>query len=302
MPELPEVQTTVNGLREHIIGLTIKDAWSSYDSKYFRGSKTIKDPAYFSLFKNIVIGRKIVSVERRAKNILINLDKGFTILVHMKMTGHILYGKYAFSSKSWIPIEPESLKDPFNRHIRFVLSFTNGKHLALADTRRFAKVAVEETSLIHDSIHLKHIGPEPLDDSFTLNKFETRLSLRPKAPIKLVLMDQTIIAGIGNIYADESLWRAGIHLLSTPKKIGIKEKKKLFEAMKRTLAKGIDFGGDSMSDYRNVKGEKGFFQENHRAYRRTGSKCEKKGCFGSIVKIVVGGRSTHFCDSHQKKS
>ncbi len=335
MPELPEVQTTVNGLNQTIIGLEIVDVWSGYDSPYFKGSGTIKDRDYFKVFRKSVIGSRIKSATRRAKNILIHLSQDSiplttlphskkskkmdiekTILVHMKMTGHLLFGTYNFNKSvkkdPWEPIEPESLKDPFNRRVRFVISFSNGKFLALSDTRKFAKVTLiesgsqdENNSSLNnhshfDSLHLKHIGPEPLEKSFTFEKFVTRLKLKPKGKIKLILMDQTIIAGIGNIYADESLWHAGIHPTQIVSSISNLKLKLLFTAIKKTLARGIDFGGDSMSDYRNVHGHKGEFQETHHAYRKTGSKCDKKGCGGKIVRIVVGGRATHYCDRHQK--
>src|ERR1035437_9097936 len=122
MPELPEVQTTVNGLRKHVIGLVIRDVWSNYDSAYYRGSETIKDPKFFKYFKKEVVGNKVISIDRRAKNILINLSGEKTILVHMKMTGHLLYGQYKFRNGKdaatkrdpWEPIRPESLKDPYN--------------------------------------------------------------------------------------------------------------------------------------------------------------------------------------------
>jgi formamidopyrimidine-DNA glycosylase len=226
-----------------------------------------------------------------------------TILVHMKMTGHLLYGKYHFNKYAkkdlWEPIEPESLKDPFNRHVHFVISFSNKKFLALSDTRKFAKVTLIENKSHLDSDHLNKIGPEPLDKSFTFDKFVPRLKLKPNGKIKQVLMDQTIIAGIGNIYADESLWHAGIH--PTRKVISIKnhELKSLFLAIKNTLSRSIDFGGDSMSDYRNIHGRKGGFQETHHAYKKTGSKCDKKGCRGKIVRMVVGARGTHYCNKHQ---
>jgi formamidopyrimidine-DNA glycosylase len=306
MPELPEVQTTVNGLKRRIVGATIVDAWSDYDSPYFSGSETIKDPAYFKHFKKAVSGRKVVSVDRRAKNILINLEGNVTILVHMKMTGHLLYGTYEFDSTAkkdpWKPVEPESLTDPFNRHVHFMLTFKNGKQLALSDVRKFAKVALVDSDIIHQSIHLSGVGPEPLEKSFILAEFEKRLDLRPNGKIKQVLMDQTVMAGIGNIYADESLWRAGIHPLERVKNVKPPQRRVLFDAIKKTLARGIDFGGDSTSDYRNVDGEKGAFHENHYAYQRTGEICQKRGCGGTIVRIMVGGRSAHFCNRHQKLS
>jgi len=311
MPELPEVQTTVNGLRETVVGLTIIGVWSDYNSPYFKGSETIKDPSYFKHFKKAVIGKRVTSIERRAKNILINLSGGSTILVHMKMTGHLLFGRYSFTASnekgSWRPLEPESLKDPFNRHIHFMLTFNNRKNLALSDTRKFAKVTLIETGALalesaQQSVHVKGLGPEPLEKSFTFKRFAERLDLRPHAKIKQSLMDQTIIAGIGNIYADESLWRAGIHPLERVENIPQAKSKALFTAIKETLSRGIDFGGDSMSDYRNIHGEKGRFQEQHYAYQRTGEHCRKRGCNGIIRRIMVGQRSAHYCDKHQRLS
>ena len=304
MPELPEVQTTVNGLQEHVVDLTITDAWSNYDSPYFKGSGTIKDKTYFTQFKREIVGKKIISAQRRAKNILINLQGGDIILVHLKMTGHLLYGHYIFDAKNtkdpWRGIKPEALKDPFNRHVRFILTLSNKKYLALSDVRRFAKVTLIKSNGKDSSLHLAGIGPEPLDESFTLEAMSSRISLRPQGKIKQVLMDQSIIAGIGNIYADESLWRAGIHPLELVKDVTPTQQKHLFTAIKQTLAKGIDFGGDSTSDYRNVLGERGTFHEGHHAYQRDGTTCDKKGCDGTILRIVLGARGTHFCDTHQK--
>lgn len=305
MPELPEVQTTVNGIKKYVVGHTIKDVWSDYDSKYFKGKDDIRDVKYFKIFRDKILGKKILSAERRAKNILINISGGHTILIHMKMTGHLMYGQYEYSKKSsskspWIPIHPPALKDPFNRHVHFVLTFENGKNLALSDSRKFAKVTLLTTSEAHTTVHLKDIGPEPLHEDFTLNVFKERLAKKPSWPIKLTLMDQSVMAGIGNIYADESLFRANIHPQSITENIDTTHVKKLYEAIRSTLSHGIDLGGDSMSDYRNIEGEKGKFQEKHMAYQRKGEKCLKKGCGGNISRIVVGGRGTHFCDKHQR--
>lgn len=306
MPELPEVQTTVNGLKKTVVGLKIADAWSDYDSIHFKGSDTIKDPRYFKHFKARVVGRKIISAERRAKNILIRLDNKDTVLIHMKMTGHIMYGTYEFNpdikKHPWVPIAPESLKDPYNRHVHFVLTFSNGKRLVLSDSRKFAKVTLINAKDFHESEHTKGIGPEPLESDFTFERFRERLNLRPNGKIKQVLMDQKVLAGIGNIYADESLWRAGIHPRELVVNIKLDKLNLLFKAIKQTLSKGIDFGGDSTSDYRNIHGEKGVFHEHHHAYRKTGMKCDKRGCGGTIVRIVLGGRGTHFCNKHQRLS
>ncbi len=286
MPELPEVQTTASGLDRAVSGLKILDVWTEYNSPYFYGSNTIKDPEYFTYFKKEVKNEKILNVRRRAKNILINLSHDKTILIHMKMTGHVLYGNY-------------NKTDPFNRLIRLKFYLSNGKTMDLCDTRKFAKVTLLKTSEMHDSVHLKGIGPEPLEKKFAFEVFREQILNQPHGKIKLVLMDQSIIAGIGNIYADESLWRASIHPQSLVKHIPSKNLSDLYKSIITTLSRGIDLGGDSMSDYRNIDGERGKFQEQHRAYRKTGTKCSKKGCKGTIARIVLGSRGTHFCPSHQ---
>lgn len=302
MPELPEVQTTVVGLDKRIRGLTIADVWTDYNSAFHSGKDSIKDPAYFRRFKKEIVGTKIIRVTRRAKNILIHISSKNKktdqkiILVHMKMTGHLLYGSY-------------DRTDPFNRFIHLVITFTNGTTLELSDMRKFAKVTlISEISgnkntldaELERSLHLANIGPEPLERGFTFDVFKNRLSLRPTGRIKSVLMDQSVIAGIGNIYSDEALWRAGLHPEERVGNIPDRLLKKLYAAAQTVLKKGIDFGGDSMSDYRNIDGKPGKFQGQHQAYRRTGKKCSKPGCGGIILRKAVGGRSAHFCSVHQR--
>ncbi len=310
MPELPEVETTVRGLQKYAVGKTVVDCWTDYNSAFHKDKENIKDPRYFVSFKKKLVGAKIIGADRRAKNILIHLSNGYTLLIHMKMTGHVLYGKYTFDKKKkkdpWTPATDSGpLADPFNRFIHFVITL-DGHHLVLSDMRKFAKVTLVETSLLDSSLHTAHLGPEPLTKSFDLKKFierlskNTKMSKMPEGPIKSALMDQELIAGIGNIYSDEILWRASVHPESRFSAIPTKQISLMFTAMKETLKKGIDFGGDSMSDYRNLDGERGKFQEHHEAYRRTGKPCRKKGCKGTIVRKVIRGRSGHFCDTHQK--
>jgi formamidopyrimidine-DNA glycosylase len=300
MPELPEVQTTVNGLNKTVKGLKIVDVWTDYKSshKMFKGS--IKEPKFFSSFKNQVKNKKILNAERRAKNILIHLTGNKTILIHMKMTGHLMYGKYEKVGNKWKPKGDGPLADPFNQFIHLIFILSNGRELAFSDMRKFAKVTIINTDKLNESLHVSELGPEPLDKKFTFEIFKKRLLKKPKSKIKTTLMDQTLISGIGNIYSDEILWRAGVHPLSIVGKIPEKNLKEMYKATKETLKKGIDFGGDSMSDYRNIYGERGKFQEHHRAYRKTGKKCQKPKCRGVIKRIVVGSRSAHFCPVHQK--
>lgn len=282
MPELPEVETTVRGLRKTVVGLTIKNVWTDLSTKDKRKKDSVADPKFFKTFKKEVSGKKIISAERRAKNILINLSSNKTILVHLKMTGYLFYGK-----------------DPKIKFAHVVFSLSNKKYLVFSDIRKFGKITLLDTKVAHDSKHLNNIGPEPLDKNFTLKILTERLNKKPKGKIKTVLLDQSIIAGIGNIYSDEILWRAGVHPERLVSQIKEKEFKLIFQAIKETLKKGIDFGGDSMSDYKNIYGLPGKFQLHHEAYRRTGEKCRKKGCGGIITRKVINGRSAHFCSVHQ---
>jgi formamidopyrimidine-DNA glycosylase len=281
MPELPEVQTTVDGLNRTVRGRVIVGVSTTYQSPFYKEKEEIKNPLFFKTFQQKIIGAKILRAERRAKNVLIHLSTGDTILVHMKMTGHFVYDR------------------PKYAHTRLAFSLDNGKVLGFSDLRKFAKVTLLETKTLHDSVHLKDLGPEPLEESFDYATFKKRLLKRAKGKIKTVLMDQSLIAGIGNIYSDEILWRASVHPLSIVEKIPEKNLKQMFTATKETLRKGIDFGGDSTSDYKNIEGENGKFQDHHRAYRMTKKACGKKGCTGVIQRIVVAARSAHFCPVHQ---
>lgn len=299
MPELPEVHTTATGLNEVLPGLTITGVWTDYGGAFHKGKSNIKDTSFFKKFSERVVGKQIESANRRGKNVLIHLSGSHTILVHMKMTGHLLYGTYKKHGKTWVATDAGPLRDdPFNKWIHFVIELSNGKHVALSDMRKFGKVTLIETAKLHESEDLKTIGPEPHDIS--LAQFSERLLKKPLGKIKQVLMDQTVIAGIGNIYSDEMLWLAGIHPESHPTAVPKKKIGELYSAMKKVLGKGIDFGGDSMSDYRNIHGHRGEFQNKHNVYQLRGERCRKKGCNGTILRVKIGGRTGHFCPKHQK--
>lgn len=302
MPELPEVETTASMLNKLVSGRVILNVWTDFNSPYYVGKENIKNPKYFKKFKSEVTGKKIVKVFRRAKNVLIDIQGDKTILVHMKMTGHLLYGHYIFNKKNnrWKPSDAKSpLSDPFNRFIHLVFELDNGKHVALADMRKFATVL-----LIKDRDAFKNkfekVGPEPLERNFTVSILKKVVRRRPNANIKTVLMNHEIIAGIGNIYSDEILWASGIHPERKVRNILDGEFVVIHKNIKKLLRKGIDFGGDSMSDYRNPLGERGKFQHEHNAYRKTGQPCAKRGCKGTIRRKMVSQRSAHFCDVHQK--
>lgn len=311
MPELPEVTTTVNGLQKVLPGLTILDVWTDLNKKnqtIKQFKDTIKNDVFFKNLKKKVIGQKIIKVERKAKNILINITGEQTILIHLKMTGHLLFGEYTkqvitndkLRITNWKPKNAGPLNDPYNRFIHVVFTLSNGKHLTFCDSRKFGKVTIIKTDQKDEIAPLKNLGPEPLDKNFTKDKFIARLLLKPNWKIKTILMDQTIISGIGNIYSDEMLWSSGIHPESSSSKIPRLKLYKLYDEMKKVLTKGINFGGDSMSDYRNIEGLRGNFQHHHNVYKKKGTRCVKKNCQGVIIRKVVNGRSSHFCNKHQK--
>ena len=298
MPELPEAETTVRGLEKEILGLKILDVWTDLNTKDKRKNDTVANPKYFFMFQKEIKNRKILSVERRAKNVLIHLSptpSAFshspsgrgrkTILIHMKMTGNLLFGKTDEYEK--------------NKFVHFIFYLSKNNCLAFSDIRKFGKITLLDTKESHNSKHLQNLGPEPLDKNFTLKIFKERLLKKPNVKIKTVLLDQSIIAGIGNIYSDEILWHSSIHPERKVKDITKKEFLKMFQNTKKLLQKGIDFGGDSMSDYRNIYGLKGNFQMHHMAYRRAGEKCKKKNCRGIILRKIINGRSAHFCSVHQ---
>lgn len=306
MPELPEVHTTVKMLEGQIVGLTIKDVWSDYDSKHYKGKDNIKDTAYFKRFRKEVSGEVIVAVERKGKNVLIRLSEGKTVLTHMKMTGHFLYGKYrkttpkerGFFWGEWIPEKSGPLRDdPFNRFVHLVFSLSDGNHLVLSDARKFATVFVYKNESPPETV--KCLGPDPLEKSFTFESFLARLPYSSRRPIKQVLLDQSVISGIGNIYSDEILWHSSLHPKST---VGLLPRKTLYNvyrSMKTILREGIDFQGDSVSDYRLPNGERGSYHFHHKVYQKKGQPCSYRGCKGKIEKLIIGGRSSHFCDQHQ---
>jgi formamidopyrimidine-DNA glycosylase len=300
MPELPEVQTTVDGLNKTVKGKKIVGVWTDYKSAFHKGKENVKNPEFFIPFKKSITGATIVRARRRGKNILIELSVGKTILIHMKMTGHLMYGKYKKTQASkdpWKPVHEGPLTDPFNKWIHLVFTLENNHHLVFSDLRKFATVTLIPTGKPGADEELRHLGPEALGISV---KNFVQLFEKERRPIKQVLMDQEVLAGIGNIYSDEMLWLAGIHPLSIPRRISVSALKALFKSMHAVLEKGINFGGDSTSDYRNIHGERGSFQHKHNAYQKTGTRCTKHGCKGTIKRIVIAQRSGHFCSAHQK--
>lgn len=293
MPELPEVETIVRELRKKIVGLKITDVWVDWP-------KTVKQAGGVENFKKEVEGKKILSVRRRAKYIIMNIAGEKTLFIHQKISGHLLYGKWKRVGGDWASQIPGPLKgDRQNGHIRFMLMLNNGYQLGLSDLRRFGKVILVDDDKVGDLKEIKDLGPEPLEISFNqFKKLFGSAGWRKRGRLKQVLMDPKFIAGIGNIYADEILWSSGFHPLSRVENLDESDLKSIYNYTVKILKKAIKYKGSSMDDYRMPSGEKGSFQNVQNAYQNTGEKCKKKDG-GVIERLKLGGRSAHFCPKHQ---
>ncbi|OGG40516.1 hypothetical protein A2116_02405 [Candidatus Jorgensenbacteria bacterium GWA1_49_17] len=308
MPEMPEVETIARGLDRKIKNRKITDIWTDWP-KYF------KLPKNAASFRKHVIGKKITAVGRRGKNVLIYLSDNHLLLVHQKMSGHLMVGKWRPASKittshvvrlrenwqgqKWIPVASgeSPLWDPMNRFIRLIFFLSGGEMLALSDLRRFAKVLCAPREKVFDLPEIKKLGPEPLDKTFNFRKFEELFRGR-KGRIKQILMDQNFITGIGNIYADEILWTARIHPTARVEKLKEKELKVIYGSIKKILKKALRLRGTSIDDYRDSGGERGKYDLTRYVYQREGEPCPR--CGTKIKRIKLGGRSAHFCPKCQR--
>ncbi len=268
MPELPEVETIKNQLQEAVVGKTIERA-EVPESKMFLG-----DPA-------VLAGKKIIGTDRTAKVLRILLDDGSALLIHFKLNGQLLL---------------ETPKHNFDRRFtRVILHFTDGTRLLFNDSRKFAWM-----KHIGDYKEDKSTAIEPFRENFTLENFTAAIS-KSRKPIKILLMDQKKIAGIGNIYANESLFAAGIDPFRPANSLKPEEAANLHAAIIKILKKAIDCHGSSGKDewYRQLDGSTGCYQEHFLAYQRDGRKCPNN-CGGEILRKKQSGRSTFYCPACQK--
>src|SRR3989344_1813294 len=243
MPELPEVQNTVNDLRKKLVGLKFKDVWTDWP-------KTFKKAGGFENFKKTIKNKKILSVSRRAKFIVIDIEGKYSIFIHQKISGHLLYGKWKLAEGKWQSVVKGPLKDdPENKYIRTIWLLNNGYQLAFADLRRFGKVVLVKDGDLSELPEIKDLGPEPLEINFSQFK---KLFEKKKGRIKQVLMDPFFIVGIGNIYSDEILWKSGIHPLSRTENLSNTDLKKIHSSTQEILKKAIKAGGTSIQDYPKI--------------------------------------------------
>jgi len=271
MPELPEVETIARELRPLVVGRAITGVWFDWPNQ-------VKHPTP-SEFSAGVRGREILDVTRRAKWLVLPLSGGDVLAIQVKMTGQLDV------------VDPSTPRD---KHVHVVFSLDDGRELRLHDTRKFGRVALyrhDEAGRLLDSF-----GPEPLDDAFSALDFRRRLAAR-RARLKPLLMDQAFIAGVGNIYADEALWRARLHPLRVAAGVSPAQARLLFRSLRNVLSEAIDRRGSSVDSYRAPEGG-GDMQHYLNVYGRTGKPCPR--CGRPTRRIVVGARSTHFCSWCQR--
>lgn len=302
MPELPEVQTIVNDLNKKVAGRRITGVW-------FDWPKMLKDPLdqqrnkiahkHVAVFEKTIKGKKILGVRRRAKNILVSLSDNLMILIHLKMTGHLLVGKWKIvNGKKILPIEPkEVVEDPYNQYIHLIFYLDNGKMLGFSDVRKFGKVILGTKGQIENLPEIKKLGPEPLDKSLKFEEFK-KIILRERRKIKQVLMDPEVIAGIGNIYSDDILWKAKVHPFRQANKLSNQELQEIWKAMRQILTKALKLRGTSTSDYRDTAGKEGYYADYRLVYQRESEPCQR--CKTKIQRVKIGGRSAHYCPKCQK--
>lgn len=270
MPELPEVETVVRNLRKPLIGHTVERMWYDWH-------RTIHSPPPDE-FAARIAGQTFRAVNRRAKYILCELDSDI-LVVHLKMTGRLYVAE----------MDARHDADPW---VHFRLDLDGNKQLRFSDSRKFGKVY-----LTHDIADITgKLGPEPLDDQFTVNAFMERLRSRQKN-IKALLLDQSFIAGVGNIYADEALFSAKIHPLRRSDSLTEDEIAHLYTSIRQVLHNGIHYEGASINWYRKPDGTKGESQHHFSVYGREGLPCID--CGHTIEKIHVTQRGTHYCPNCQ---
>lgn len=268
MPELPEVETIKRQFKRAVVGREIVAADIRL-AKIIRGA--VED------FVAGSVGARFTDARRRSKVLILDLSNGNSILAHLRMSGRLIYA-------------PSS--EPVVKHTHAILTLDNGYDLRLWEMRQFGRLALVKTNAVDSTPEIAKLGPEPLDDEFTLECFSRILARRPRRAIKALLLDQTVIAGVGNIYADEILYQARVHPTRKAGSLSGDETKRIYEAIRELLLASIRRRGTSVDLYVDLFNKVGENQHHLRVYARAGQSCP---CGGSVERIKVAGRGTHYC-------
>jgi len=278
VPELPEVETIRRDLEKEIVGRRVKTVEA-------KGKRSIRRHKTAAEFRGRIEGRKVLSVRRAGKYLLVGLEDNDVLVVHLGMSGQLLRAK--------------SAKEPLGRHTHVVITFTQGGQLRFVDPRTFGELFVTTPDELNAAVpELAHLGFDPLEEVMSWAQFGVMLADRHSA-LKALLMDQKFVAGIGNIYSDEILFAAGLRYDRQSDSLSAQEVRRLYRAMVETLTEALKYRGSSLADeqYRDLYGETGEYQGQHQVYDRAGQACRR--CRNPVVKVKVNGRSAFLCEHCQ---
>lgn len=282
MPELPEVETVKRGLHKLIVGRKIKTV------KFDTARSFPNAPVEVNSF---LIGAIVNDVRRRAKVLMIDLSTGYSLVIHLKMTGQLVFvGKARFGAGHPSDSLVGALPD---KSTRVTIEFDDESNLYFNDQRKFGWVRLMPTVEIPNIDFMKRVGPEPLEADFTAEQFADRFKRRARTSIKAAILDQSVIAGVGNIYADEALWGAKIHPATLVGDLPYSKFQLLYSEVRYVMNLSIEKGGSTNRNYVDAEGKKGSYMDFARVFRREGLACPR--CGTEIVKIRVAGRGTHIC-------
>jgi len=291
MPELPEVETVKRGLSRLIIGKSIVSATNDNPKSFPNSEQDIN---------NFLLNSRVSDVRRRAKVLIIDLSTKYSLVTHLKMTGQLVYvNDKAGDDKRFGAGHPsDSLIDKLpDKSTRVEITFEDGSKLFFNDQRKFGWMRLMPTEEIVNLPFMQKVGPEPLDDAFTPADFIARFKRRSGTSIKAALLDQSVIAGVGNIYADESLWGAKIHPKRIVSGLSDSELRVLYKEVRDVMNLSIEKGGSTNRNYVDAEGKKGSYMDFARVFRREGLECPR--CGEQIIKFKAAGRGTYICPACQ---
>jgi formamidopyrimidine-DNA glycosylase len=283
MPELPEVETIVRGLAGLLTGRIVVKVDFDWPKSFPNAEGDVEQ---------FLIGAEVIKVSRRAKILLIELSSKYSLIIHLKMTGQLVFRSQdqdfgaGHPNKSLVGSLPD-------KSTRVILNFNDGSKLFFNDQRKFGWMRLMPTAEVVNLDFFRKVGPEPLAEDFNWKQFQERLLRRKNTNIKATLLDQTVIAGVGNIYADESLWGAKINPTTIVKNLSDDQIEDLYEELVFVLTLSIEKGGSTDKNYVDAEGKKGSYLSFARVFRRQGEPCSR--CGHTIEKIRVAGRGTHIC-------
>lgn len=288
MPELPEVETVKRGLSRLLPGLVVASV-SSDNPKSFPNAQADIDA--------FLVGASVVGVERRAKVLLIEFSTKYSLVAHLKMTGQLVFRGKTVQFGAGHP-NGSLVGELPDKSTRVIIGFTDDSRLFFNDQRKFGWMRLLPTTAVPQIDFFKKVGPEPLDASFTSDILWNRLQRRRKTNIKAALLDQSVLAGVGNIYADESLWGARIHPRTLVQSIPKRAAQGLHQAIVDVLKLSIEKGGSTSKTYVDAEGRRGSYLSFANVFRRDGQPCPRCGTI--IIKTKVAGRGTHLCPQCQQ--